>query len=59
MKKEKKSTFLLLLLLFSSMSIIITNISLSTSVYAQENQTEEKNQIPEAAKGLLFLQKDT
>ena len=51
MKKEKKSTFLLLLLLFSSTSILITNISLFTSVYAQENQTETKNQIPEAAKG--------
>jgi glyoxylase-like metal-dependent hydrolase (beta-lactamase superfamily II) len=42
---------LLLLLLFSSTSILITNISLFTSVYAQENQTETKNQIPEAAKG--------
>src|ERR671911_1863094 len=51
MKKEKKSTFLLLLLLFSSTSILITNITLFTSVYAQENQTETKNQIPEAAKG--------
>src|ERR671913_726753 len=51
MKKEKKSTFLLLLLLFSSTSILATTISLSTSIYAQENQTETKNQIPEEAKG--------
>ncbi|HYJ02002.1 MAG TPA: MBL fold metallo-hydrolase [Nitrososphaeraceae archaeon] len=50
MKIEKNLT-LLLLLLFSSTSILITNISLSTSVYAQQNQTETKNQILEAAKG--------
>jgi len=51
MKIEKNLSFLLLLLLFSSTSILIINI-LFTSVYAQENQTEEeKNQIPEAAKG--------
>ncbi len=51
MKIEKNLTLLLILLLFSSTSILITNISLSTSVYAQQNQTETKNQIPEAAKG--------
>jgi len=49
MKRGKKLTFLLILLLFSSTSILIT--TLSTSVYAQQNQTETKNQIPEAAKG--------
>ena len=57
MKKEKKSTFLLLLLLFSSTSILITNISLFTSVYAQENQTETKNQLPDAAKGPVIASK--
>jgi hypothetical protein len=51
MKIEKNLTLLLILLLFSSTSILITNISLSTLVYAQQNQTETKNQIPEAAKG--------
>ena len=50
MKIEKNLNFLLILLLFSTMSIL-TTISLFTSVYAQENQTEEKNQIPDAAKG--------
>jgi glyoxylase-like metal-dependent hydrolase (beta-lactamase superfamily II) len=50
MKIDKNLNFLLILLLFSTMSIL-TTISLFTSVYAQENQTEEKNQIPEAAKG--------
>jgi glyoxylase-like metal-dependent hydrolase (beta-lactamase superfamily II) len=49
--KIHRNPSLLLLLLFSSTSILITNISLFTSVYAQENQTETKNQIPEAAKG--------
>ena len=49
MKRGKKLTFLLILLLFSSTSILIT--TLSTSVYAQQNQTETKNQIPEVAKG--------
>ena len=41
------------LLLLSTISIlVIITISLSASaVYAQENQTETKNQIPEAAKG--------
>ncbi len=51
MKIEKNFNFLLILLLFSTLSILTTTITLFTSVYAQENQTEEKNQIPEAAKG--------
>ena len=51
MKIEKNLNFLSILLLFSTMSILATTLSLFTSVYAQENQTETKNQIPEAAKG--------
>ena len=56
MKIENNLNFVLILLLFSTMSILTTasTISLFTSVYAQENQTEEKeeqNQIPETAKG--------
>src|ERR671910_3343161 len=42
---------LLLLFLLSTVSILATTISLSTSIYAQENQTETKNQLPDAAKG--------
>src|SRR5919112_400014 len=49
--KIQRNPSLLLLLLFSLTSLLITNISLFTFVYAQENQTETKNQIPEAAKG--------
>ena len=49
--KIQRNPPLLLLLLFSLTSLLITNISLFTFVYAQENQTETKNQIPEAAKG--------
>ena len=56
MKIDKNLNFLLILLLFSTMSIL-TTISLFTSVYAQENQTEEKNQIPEAAKGPVIPSK--
>jgi glyoxylase-like metal-dependent hydrolase (beta-lactamase superfamily II) len=53
MKIENNLNFVLILLLFSTMSILTTasTISLFTSVYAQENQTETKNQIPETAKG--------
>ena len=47
MKIEKNLNFLSILLLFSTMSILATTLSLFTSVYAQENQTKEKNQIPE------------
>jgi hypothetical protein len=54
MKIEKNLNFLLILLLFSLTSLLITTISLFTSVYAQENQTET-TQIPEAAKGPVFL----
>ena len=50
MKIEKNLPFLFILLLFSTI-LVLTTISLFTSVYAQENQTEQKNQIPEAAKG--------
>src|SRR5215218_3463830 len=52
--KIQRNLPLLLLFLLSTVSILaIITISLFTSVvYAQENQTEEeKNQIPEAAKG--------
>src|SRR5215210_9173093 len=52
--KIQRNLPLLLLFLLSIVSILaIITISLFTSVvYAQENQTEEeKNQIPEAAKG--------
>src|ERR671911_1266833 len=49
--KIPKNPTLLLLFLLSTVSILATTISLSTSIYAQENQTETKNQIPEAAKG--------
>ena len=53
MKIENNLNFVLILLLFSTMSVLTTTstISLFTSVYAQENQTETKNQIPETAKG--------
>ena len=51
MKIKKNLNFLSILLLFSTISILATTLSLFTSVYAQENQTEEKNQIPETAKG--------
>src|SRR5215216_7023232 len=46
-----------LLLLFLSTSILITNISLFTSIYAQENQTETTTQLPEAAKGPVIPSK--
>src|SRR5918993_2723539 len=49
--KIPKNPTLLLLFLLSTVSILATTISLSTSIYAQENQTETKNQIPEEAKG--------
>ena len=48
--KIQRNLPLLLLFLLSTVSILATTISLSTSIYAQENQTETK-QIPEAAKG--------
>ncbi len=56
MKIEKNLTFLLILLLFSTI-LVLTTISLFTSVHAQENQTETKNQIPEAAKGPVIPSK--
>lgn len=48
--KIQRNLPLLLLFLLSTVSILATTISLSTSIYAQENQTET-TQIPEAAKG--------
>ena len=48
--KIQRNLSLLLLFLLSTVSILATTISLSTSIYAQENQTET-TQIPEAAKG--------
>jgi glyoxylase-like metal-dependent hydrolase (beta-lactamase superfamily II) len=50
--KIQRNFPLLLLFLLSILSILaIITISLFTSAYAQDNQTETKNQIPEAAKG--------
>ena len=50
--KIQRSFPLFLLSLLSTVSIpeIIT-ISLSNSIYAQENQTETTTQLPQAAKG--------
>ena len=48
--KITKNLNLLLLFLLSTVSILATTISLSKSIYAQENQTET-TQLPEAAKG--------
>ena len=46
------------LFLLSTVSILaIITVSLSNSIYAQENQTETKNQIPEAAKGPVIPSK--
>ena len=46
------------LFLLSTVSILaIITVSLSNSIYAQENQTETKNQLPEAAKGPVIPSK--
>ena len=47
------------LFLLSTVSILaIITVSLSNSIYAQENQTETKNQLPEAAKGPVIPSKE-
>ena len=57
--KIQRNHPLLLLLLVSIVSILaITTISLSTSVYAQENQTKTTIKYPKQQKVLLLLQKD-
>ncbi|MGH9981339.1 MAG: MBL fold metallo-hydrolase, partial [Nitrososphaeraceae archaeon] len=50
--KIQRSPPLFLLSLLSTVSILaIITISLSNSIYAQENQTETTTQLPQAAKG--------
>ena len=50
--KIQRNLPLLLLFLLSAVSILaIITISLSNSIYAQENQTETTTQLPETAKG--------
>jgi glyoxylase-like metal-dependent hydrolase (beta-lactamase superfamily II) len=50
--KIQRNPPLLLLFLLSTVSILaIITISLSNSIYAQENQTETTTQLPETAKG--------
>ena len=56
--KIQRNLPLLLLFLLSTISILaIITISLSNSIYAQENQTETTTQLPQAAKGPVIPSK--
>jgi glyoxylase-like metal-dependent hydrolase (beta-lactamase superfamily II) len=57
MKIQKNLPLLLLFLLSTVLLLAIITISLSNSIYAQENQTETTTQLPEAAKGPTILSK--